>query len=143
MTRVGETPGEARGREHGHGVPARRVGDDGGADGILPGPVEEGMDAGDGRYAGGEGVAEHRLLAVEDGGVLAGEVAAEDVHVRVAHDVGAVLGEGEVAAALGQDLDEGGVVQVVGVDQRAVEIEEERGSGHARARRGRAARVPV
>ena len=94
--------------------------------------------------AGGERVAEHRLLAVEDGGGLAREVAAEDVGVGVAHDVGAVLGEAEVAAALGQDGDEGGVVQVVGVDQRAVEVEEERGPRrHARARRGRAARLPA
>ena len=62
----------------------------------------------------------------------------------LAHDVGAVLGEAEVAAALGEDRDEGGVVQVVGVDQRAVEVEEERRPGHASApARGRAVTAPV
>ena len=92
------------------------------------GPVEEGVDAGERLDAGGERC---RGTSPPCGRgwrrVLAGEVAAEDVGVGVAHDVGAVLGEAEVAAALGQDRDEGGVVQVVGVDQRAVEVEEQRG----------------
>ena len=90
------------------------------------GPVEQRVDAGDRRHAGGEAVAEHRLLAVEDGGVLAGEVAGEDRVVGVAHDVAAVFGQRQLAAALVEDRDEGGVVQLVGIDEGAVEVEEER-----------------
>ena len=104
MTSDGQAVGEAGGGEHGDGVGARGVGDDGGAGAVRLGPVEEGVDAGDGLDAGGEA---RRGTSPPCGrgwrGVLAGEVAAEDVGVGLAHDVGAVLVEGQLAAALGQD----------------------------------------
>jgi hypothetical protein len=106
------------------------------------GPVEQRVDAGDRLHRGRQAVAEHRLLAVEHADVLAGEEAGEDGVVRLAHDAGAVFVEAEVAAALGHDGAERGVVQVVGVDEGAVEVEQQR-QRHARARCGRAVIAPV
>ena len=55
--------------------------------------------------------------------------------VRLAHDMGPIVLEAQTLAALGKDRREGRVVQMVAVDQRTVQIEEQR-ERHARARRG-------
>jgi hypothetical protein len=70
---------------------------------------------------------------------MAGKEEGGDLGVGVAHHPVLVVLERERAAGrLGEHLAEGRVMQRVGVDQRAVEIEEQADPAHARARAGAA-----